>query len=155
MAKSKTRKSYRRTHHKVAREMTMEQKIGLYLILVTAVMVLFAVFINAFFSSSKIVENRLQALAQAYYETYYYNNLTANGDTGVLTEYSESGLPYVNLTQLLAFNNHQYADYEGYFVNDRYTCNLSNTAVKYYPVEPYGVKDYTVKYSYDCSHMEK
>ena len=60
----------------------------------------------------------------------------------------------VRLNQLLSFDNHKYAEFESDFVNSRYTCDLNNTSIKYYPVAPYGPQDYNVKYTYACSHIK-
>ena len=150
------RQTYATQHRSTrkSRQMPMAQNFGLFIIIAAVAVTVFAVLINIFFSSSKIVENRLHVLARIYYEDYYYPNLTENGSTDTLAEYSEYGLPTVKLNQLLSFNNHQYADYKVYFVNDRYTCNLVGTSVKYYPVAPYGPHDYNVDYKYDCSHIQ-
>lgn len=135
--------------------MTKTQKISLWLIIATVTVVLFSLICNIYFNSSIIVESRLSMLAKAYYEDYYYNNLTNDGTKlGPLESYGESGLPMVRLNQLLAFDGHKYANFESDFVNSRYTCDLNNTAVKYYPVAPYGPQDYTVKYIYSCSHIK-
>ncbi len=150
--KKPTAKPHRQTRQ-TRQEPSLAQKFSLYLIVATVVVVIFALLINIFFSSSQIVENRLHYLAKVYYEDYYYDNLTANGNTDTLAQYSEQGLPSVKLSQLLTFNNHQYANFKTYFMNDRYTCSVTGTSVRYYPVAPYSPQDYTVQYNYDCSHM--
>lgn len=157
MTESNTRaqlRAYRRVH-KRTRKMANSQKIVLCLMITSAALVIFALIAFAYFYSDAIVKNRLSMLAQTYYEDYYYNNLTDNGTkTSVLESYSENGLPMVRLNQLLAFDGHKYADFESDFVNSRYTCDLNNTTVKYYPVAPYGPQDYNVKYTYACSHIK-
>lgn len=152
-ARAKLR-AYKRTH-KRTRKMESSQKIVLCLMITSSILVIFALIVFAYFYSDTIVKNRLSMLAKVYYEDYYYNNLTNNGTkTNVLESYAENGLPMVRLNQLLSFDNHKYAEFESDFVNSRYTCDLNNTSVKYYPVSPYGPQDYNVKYTYDCSHIK-
>ncbi|MBR2997045.1 hypothetical protein IKF33_01230 [Candidatus Saccharibacteria bacterium] len=152
-ARAKLR-AYKRTH-KRTRKMESSQKIVLCLMITSSILVIFALIVFAYFYSDTIVKNRLSMLAKVYYEDYYYNNLTNNDTkTNVLESYAENGLPMVRLNQLLSFDNHKYAEFESDFVNSRYTCDLNNTSIKYYPVAPYGPQDYNVKYTYACSHIK-
>ena len=152
-ARAKLR-AYKRTH-KRTRKMESSQKIVLCLMITSSILVIFALIVFAYFYSDTIVKNRLSMLVKVYYEDYYYNNLTNNDTkTNVLESYAENGLPMVRLNQLLSFDNHKYAEFESDFVNSRYTCDLNNTSIKYYPVAPYGPQDYNVKYTYACSHIK-
>ena len=96
-------------------------------------------------------EAELEKIADAYYTEYLYPRLLGNLDNdpkAVLQVYYEIGVPTVYLRQLLHYNNDEYAGSEKYF--ERLECNTNTTGVKFFPVEPYGPRDYTVNYIWEC-----
>lgn len=96
-------------------------------------------------------EAELEKIANAYYTEYLYPRLLGNLDNDpktVLQVYYEVGVPTTYLRQLLHYNNDEYADSAKYF--ERLGCDTNNTGVKFFPVEPYGPRDYTVTYSWKC-----
>ena len=118
---------------------------------------IFLVFFNlaahAVLDPKKMAENELQALAKDYYENYYYDSFTADLTaedfaTAFLT-YHDYGFPKVYLRELLLFDDGRHANYRGYF-DGQYYCNTNHTYIQIFPQPPYGKKDYTVEYKYEC-----
>lgn len=92
--------------------------------------------------------HELERLANAYYIEYYYPHSLGkylDQPETILKDYVEQGLPVVRLRQLLLYNNGQHADSIDVFTNSTYTCDTNSTYVRYYPFEPYGPRDYTLK----------
>ena len=124
-------------------------------VLVSVVMVGVSVFIAVYFNPRKVAERKFEELATRYYEEYYYERFMEGIEPEVFEEkmktYEQTGLQPVLLRQLLLYQNGKYVSYKGYFEKDGFSCDKNKTSAKFYPVEPYGAKDYTVKYEYHCA----
>lgn len=99
-------------------------------------------------------EKEMAQLADDYYIEYLYPRLlgmmTAPADS--LAKYSEAGVPTTYLRQLLHYDNDKHQDSSAIFM--AVECDTNYTGVRYYPVAPYGPRDYTVKYTWNCDDFE-
>lgn len=101
-------------------------------------------------------EVELEKIADAYYTEYLYPRLLGslnNDPQEVLQAYAEVGAPTAYLRQLLHYNDDEYAKSAKYF--DRLECDTNNTGVRFYPVAPYGPRDYTADYTWQCDDFKK
>ncbi len=123
-------------------------------VLVSSLMVGVSVFVTVYFNPERVAERKFKELATTYYETYYHEKFTEAIEPELFEEkmklYEETGFQPVLLRQLLLYQNGKYASYKGYFEKDGFSCDKNKTSAKFYPVYPYGKKDYTVKYEFVC-----
>ena len=123
-------------------------------VMVSAVMVGVSLFVTVYFNPEAVAKRKFEELATTYYETYYYGRFMETIEPEVFEEKMElfetTGLQPVLLRQLLLYQNGKYASYKGYFESEGFKCDKNKTSAKFYPVKPYGAKDYTVEYSYAC-----
>lgn len=124
-------------------------------VLVSAVMVGVSLFVTVYFDPERVAQRKFEEMATTYYEDYYYDKFMETIDEGLFEEkmklFEETGFQPVLLRQLLLYQNGKFADYKKYFEKEGYKCDKNKTSAKFYPVAPYGKKDYTVKYDYNCS----
>lgn len=133
------------------REITLVSQIG-----VSTVAILFTFIFCAFNDPVKRSAAELEKLADAYYIEYLYPSSLGSKlyePETILKDYTQIGLPAVKLRQLLLYNNGKYANSIEAFDNPYYQCDTNQTYVRYYPVEPYGPRDYTVKYGTACEKV--
>lgn len=99
-------------------------------------------------------EKELAQLSDDYYVEYLYPRLLGMMTEPVenLEKYKEAGVPTTYLRQLLHYDNDKNADLAEVF--SMVACDTNQTGVRYYPVEPYGPQDYTVKYIWKCEEFE-
>lgn len=110
------------------------------------------------FHPDKDAEAELSRLADSYYIEYLYPSILGSkrdNPESVLAVYSEAGLPNVLLRQLLTYNDNAHADSARFFSNAYYKCDTSNSRVRFYPVAPYGPRDYTVKTYLSCENLNQ
>ncbi len=123
-------------------------------VIVSAVMVGVSLFVTVYYNPEAEVKRKFEELATRYYEEYFYEKFTEAIDPSLREEkmklYAETGLQPVLLRQLLLYQNGKYASYKQYFEREGYKCDKNKTSAKFYPVEPYGAKDYTVVYNFEC-----
>ena len=133
--------------------LSLSKKTCLIIIFIATLLVVGSLILAFFFNPQRMAEQKLEYLTKVYYEDYYQKLVgdLENPDLSTLEEYSETGLPSVNLRQLLSFDDSRYANFERYFTNEKYLCDISKTSVKYYPFSPYGANDYEVTYNYACT----
>lgn len=96
-------------------------------------------------------EKEMKFLADDYYTTYLYPRLLgnlSNDPAEVLSDYRETGVPTTYLRQLLHYNNDEHAELAETF--QEIDCDTNITGVKYFPVEPYGPRDYKTTYTWSC-----
>ena len=110
-----------------------------------------AAFSRFYFTVEHNTMERLDFLAKAYYEDYYYDLFmnTVDGDKiEKIKRFEEHGFAPVYLRQLLSFNEGKYSTYRSYFDG---ICDTNTTLVYYYPHAPYGKTDYEIKYVHSCN----
>ncbi len=130
------------------REVTLMSLIG-----TSALMIAFSFMFTSLFDPIKRSERELTKLANNYYIEYLYPRALGkylDQPKLILDNYTESGLPTVRLNQLLSYDSTKNANSFATFSNDYYQCDTNATTVRYYPVEPYGPKDFTVEYQMSC-----
>ena len=123
-------------------------------VMISTVMVGLSLFVSIYFDSERVAERKLAELATTYYETYYHEKFMKTIDPDFKDEkletYGRTGLQPVLLRQLLLYQNGKYAEYKQYFEKDGFNCDKNLTSATFYPVEPYGPKDYRVEYKLEC-----
>lgn len=111
-------------------------------------------FASNYFAPAKMVDRELAAIAADYYENYLYDqffmSLLPQDREAEFRKYPEVGLAPTYLRQLLNYDNGRHADSAPVFRYKDYTCDTNLTNVVFYPHEPFGKKDYTVKYRLSC-----
>ena len=124
-------------------------------VIVSGVMVVVSLFVAVYCNPEAVAKRKFAELATTYYEDYYYGKFMETIAPEVFEEkmkvFETTGLQPVLLRQLLLYQNGKYANYKRYFERDGFVCDKNETSAKFYPVYPYGVKDYTVKYEYSCT----
>ena len=137
-------KKSQRTFHLTAR------KITLIIIAAVAFLVGIAILLSVIFSAENTTKRQIESMAKDYYETFFYENFTKNsgGEISAFEKYAEKGFAKVTLRQLLLFDGGRYKN-----LTENLTeyCNEGLTTVKFYPVEPYGTKNYKIEYDYSCN----
>ena len=117
-------------------------------------MVIFTIILTTFFNSEAIAHRKSEKLAKEYYEEYYYGRFIETIDESVfdtkMKTFEETGLQPVTLRQLLLYQNGKNQAYKKYFATKDFNCDKNTTTAQFFPVYPYGVKDYTVEYKYSC-----
>lgn len=149
---SKTRKTTRRSAPFTWREGTLLSMIG-----VCALMIGVSLFVSKFYNPETHAYNELEKLAKSYYIEYLYPQMLGkniNTPEKVLSKYSETGISSIALRQFLLYNDGKHYDSLPIFQNSSYQCSLSKTFVRYYPVAPYGPRDFRVQYYPSCSAVE-
>lgn len=130
------------------REVTLMSLVG-----TSAAMIALTFVLSSVLDPVKRSEQEISKLAERYYIEYLYPRALGdyiNQPKIILHDYEKRGLPNVRLTQLLSYNNNSHADSLDIFENPYYNCDLNATYVKFYPVEPYGPRDFTVNYNMVC-----
>lgn len=133
------------------REATLLSMIG-----VSAVAIVATLILSNIFDPVKRSEHELEKLADSYYIEYLYPRSLGkylNEPETVLKDYVSQGLPTILLRQLLLYNNGKNASSIDAFSNSYYQCDANKTYVRFYPVEPYGPRDYTIQYSTACEKV--
>ena len=123
-------------------------------VMVSVLMVGVSLFVTFYFDSEAVAKRKFAEMATTYYETYYHDKFMESLDPKYrderLEQYEQSGLQPVLLRQLLLYQNGKYSSYKKYFEDNGYVCDKNETSAVFYPVKPYGVKDYRVEYIYSC-----
>lgn len=122
----------------------------------SVVAIIFSFAFAALHDPVKRSERELAKLADAYYVEYLYpRTLSGNFDDAatILGDFTVQGLPSIRLRQLLLFNDGKYASSATAFSNSYYECDTNRTYVRYYPVAPFGPRDYTVQYGTACEKV--
>lgn len=123
-------------------------------ILATACLCIITAFLTiANFDPARDAERAMSNLAADYYIEFLYPRTLGsqiNNPAPILSRYAEIGFPSVRLSHILLYNNGSHASYASYFNNKHYQCDTSHSYFRFYPVAPYGPRDYTVEYSPDC-----
>ena len=127
------------------------------LIICSAGVITSLVYANVF-EPEKVAKREFEKLAVNYYEKYFYPKFLEALDPERFDErmefYGRVGVQNVPLRQVLLYNNGQNRGSEKYFVNSVYSCDKNETYAKFYPVEPYGVKDYKAEFVYKCKYLD-
>ncbi len=127
------------------------QNIVLTIIVLCMLMVILAVLATMFFKPERSVSKKIEELAANYYENNLYKTIAdskPDSYTDVIKKYEESGFSSVSLRQVLLFNNEVKTSTEKTITK---YCDENKTEVKFYPVSPYGVKDYRAEYKLSCT----
>lgn len=147
----KTTKKTKKSEPKHKHELGWPEWTLIGIVICSTLLIILALCMGFLKTPEEKAEAELEKIADAYYTEYLYPRLLGNLDNdpkAVLQVYYEIGVPTVYLRQLLHYNNDEYAGSEKYF--ERLECNTNTTGVKFFPVEPYGPRDYTVTYIWEC-----
>lgn len=148
--------SYRRRSSAKHSKFTWREATLLSMIGISAVAIVATFALSSIFDPVKRSEHELEKLADAYYIEYLYPRSLGkylNEPETVLKDYVNQGLPAVFLRQLLLYDDGKNAGSVDAFSNSYYQCDANKTYVRFYPVEPYGPRDYTIKYGTACEKI--
>lgn len=127
----------RKSHH------VSKNSILTVIVLAMLTMLGFTIF-NLIATPEFLVKRKIEDITADYYENYFYNNLP---DPSGLSHYTEKGLTFVPLRELLAFDDHRHGAITSSLSE---YCDLDKTSIKIFPKYPFGRKDYRVEYTYSC-----
>ncbi len=130
--------------------MTWESWVLFGIVMTSIIVITIALFSQLGDTPTQRAEKELKRLADDYYVLYLYPRLIGSKKTAeeALKIYDDAGVPTVFLRQMLHFNDDENIESAVFFENLK--CNTNTTGVRYYPVEPYGPRDYTVDYIWHC-----
>lgn len=135
----------------------LARKMMIYGVVTCIVVVILSLIVNQYFEPSKVSNRKLDEMAKAYYEDYFYDKfINAIPDDKSIEEamndFDETGFAKVPLRHLLSFDGGRYKDFEKYFNSLSYTCDMSNSYIKITPQKPYSKKNYEVSKSLTCNY---
>ena len=122
-----------------------------FLIIVGAVLVIgAAILVAIFFNSEAVTKRNLAAMAEDYYENYYYDKFMGSVEEteAMMNKYEVTGFPTVSLEQLLLFDNRRNAEFATTMEKN---CDTSATTIRIFPEAPFGRKNYHIEYNYSCN----
>lgn len=163
LTKTINSKASRKTTHTTSRRKSTKRKVQPFswrevtlmsLVGTSAAMIALTFILSSVLDPVKRSEKEITKLAERYYIEYLYPRALGdyiNQPKIILRDYEKLGLPNVRLTQLLSYNNNSHASSLDAFTNPYYNCDLNATYAKFYPVEPYGPRDFTVTYNMVCN----
>ncbi len=157
-AKPQARRNVRTRSSTKRVAMTWREKTLLSLIATSAAMIAVTFAFSVLYDPIKRSERELEKLADAYYIEYLYPSVlgkSLNQPETILADYVSAGMPSVRLRQLLLYNDSKYSDSASIFSNSYYHCDTNKTYIRYFPVAPYGPRDYTVKYGTACERVSQ
>ena len=125
-------------------------------VIISTVMVGVSIFVAVYFEPQTVAERKFEELARTYYEDYYHEKLMNSIEPDLFEEkmklFETTGLQPVLLRQLLLYQNGKYSSYKKYFESGKFSCDKNKMSAKFYPVAPYGKKDYTLKMEIVCNN---
>lgn len=132
------------------------RRVALVGVITSVVAVILNLWVNFYFQYDKVVERKTQEMAEDYYENYFYDNFLATLNSGnkevAFEKYETTGFAPVLLRQLLLFDGKRNQDYMKHFDNEYYYCDVHTSRILFYPVAPYGRKDYRVEQVLTCNY---
>ncbi len=163
-AKTKTKKQNKKPSSKLNTKMNMSirryresdvaRKVTFVGIVISSLMVVMSIVVSVFFNDEAVAKRKFEYLAKDYYENYYYERFMETISDEVfdakMTTFSNTGLQPVTLRQLLLYQNGKNSEYKKYFDKKGFSCDKNSTTAQFFPVEPYGKKDYKVEFNYSC-----
>ncbi|MBQ3275348.1 hypothetical protein IJH46_02910 [Candidatus Saccharibacteria bacterium] len=156
MAKSKKLTTKMRAKIKKANDPIFARKFVTYGVIISSIMVALSIFVTVYFNAEAVAHRKFEFLAREYYETYYhekfFENMTEEAFEAKIETFEKTGFQPVLLRQLLLYQNGKYSSYKKYFEMEGFSCDKNTTSAKFYPVAPYGPKDYTVEFNYSCQY---
>ena len=140
MAKAKKLATKMKSTIKKRNDPVFARKFVTYGVIVSSVMVALSLFVAVCFNPEAIAKRKFEFLAREYYETYYYEKF-----------FEKTGFQPVPLRQLLLYKNGKNSGFKKYFEAGNFSCDKNTTTAKFYPEKPYGVKDYRVEFTFNCT----
>lgn len=126
-------------------------------VVVCSVMVAITLILSIFFNEEAIAHRKFEHMAREYYEDYYYQKFISSISEDMFEQkmqtFSTTGLQPVLLRQLLLYQNGKNSEYRKYFDTKNFSCDRNTTSAQFFPVSPYGPKDYEVKFNYSCQYQ--
>ena len=117
----------------------------LSIIVFTMLVILGFTIFNLIATPEFFVKKRIESIASDYYENYFYDSVPDHEALGI---YEKTGLPRINLRQLLLYSDKRHATSLELF--EKY-CDLYATNIKIFPESPYARTNYHVEYTYSCN----
>ncbi|MBQ7802401.1 hypothetical protein IJ380_00850 [Candidatus Saccharibacteria bacterium] len=155
MAKAKKLATKMKSTIKKRNDPVFARKFVTYGVIVSSVMVALSLFVAVCFNPEAIAKRKFEFLAREYYETYYYEkffeNMTEEAFEAKMETFEKTGFQPVPLRQLLLYKNGKNSGFKKYFEAGNFSCDKNTTTAKFYPEKPYGVKDYRVEFTFNCT----
>ena len=149
-------KSSRRAAAKTAarKNFLFSKRAILTIIIVAAMTVVLALLFNILTTPERTITKKIEDIAADYYENYLYSSIASSSSinntkpvTEIIGNYAKNGFDAITLHQLLLFDNQRHANAAA--ILSRY-CDEYETTIHYYPVAPFGQKDYHADITYSC-----
>lgn len=145
---SKTRKKH---YYKPSSKKTNSSfipKIIIAIVVIAMIIVIVTIVMLLTFNKEDNTKSKIENLATSYYEDHLYTKFLApDGNTNAFEKYGKTGLPLVQLRQLVFTSNLEKSEIE----RIRKACDENKTYVKYYPEPPYTKTSYHIEYTYNCN----
>ena len=127
------------------------QTVILSVIILSMLVVILAVLLMHFTNPERNISRKIEELASNYYENKIFKSIAdskPDSYADVIKKYEETGFSPVTLRQLLLFDSPVKTDTSKTI--NKY-CDENASIVHYYPVSPYGVKNYRTEYKLSCT----
>ena len=130
------------------------KKIIIVIICLAMVSVALAVALPLIFSEENLTKQKLNFLAEDYYENHLYEDFINSGkvDKNNLEDamkiYSERGFTHILLRQILLHESYKDSD-DAKFLRE--SCDENRTIIQFFPESPYTKKSYHTKITYSCN----
>ena len=133
------------------------KRIVIGIVFICLVVVIGATVASWYFSPDKVARREIERIARDYYENYFYNNffaeLTGEDRQTEFEKYVKRGFAPTYLRQLLNYDDGKHQASAGYFSDPNYTCDTNATNVIFYPYQPFGEENYTMKIEMVCAKV--
>ena len=136
-----SRKIHRRSRHTI-----------LAVIVLAMMSVILTILFTTLSTPERVITHQVEAISTDYYENYFYDQIGSNATSNtsipeIMEKYLTRGFAKITLNQLLHFDNGRHS---GAASTLSTYCDLENTYIKIYPLEPFGRQDYRIDYHYSC-----
>lgn len=123
-------------------------KIIIAIVIIAMIVVVVATIMFLVFTKENRIKPKIEALATSYYEDNLYEKfVNPTNSTEMLQKYDKTGLPLVQLRQLIFTSDLEKTEIE----QIRNACDENKTYVKYFPEPPYSKTSYHIEYTYNCN----
>ncbi len=130
------------------------KKVAIVIICLAMIAVALAIALPLIFSEENLAKQKLDSLAEDYYENHLYEDLMNSGkvDKDNLEEamktYSERGFTHILLRQILLHESYKDSD-DAKFLRE--SCDENRTIIRFFPESPYTQKSYHTEITYSCN----
>lgn len=130
------------------------KKIIIVIICLSMIAVALAVAIPLIFSEENLTKEKLNHLAEDYYENYLYEGFINSDKTNkdnleeAMKVYAERGFSHILLRQILLHESYKDSE-DAKFLRE--SCDENRTIIKFFPESPYTKESYRTEITYSCN----